>query len=103
MFTITAERARHYAENSWIDNVTEIDLRSCMQAIARACDKGDRSTDVEAPHPENWLSTANEGNDERIERVVDELRDRGFCVVHRYIPSGDPLYVKMSYAYHIEW
>lgn len=102
MYTITAERARYYASRNWIDNVVEIDLRSCLRSIAAACDKGNRFTNVEAPHPENW-TTYNKGNDERIERVMDELRDRGFCVVHRYISHDDPLYVKMRYAYRIEW
>jgi hypothetical protein len=102
MFTITAERARYYANRSWIDNIVEIDLRSCLRSIAAACDKGSRSVDVEAPWPEDW-TTLHKGNDERIERVLDELRDRGFCVVHRYIPTSDPLHIKMSYAYHIEW
>lgn len=99
MFTITADRARHYSEQPWIENVVEIDLRDCLRAVYKASGNGMREVEVDAPNPDGSWTTVRKGNDERIERVVDELRDRGFCAVHKRVSSGGG----SSYRYHIEW
>lgn len=97
MFTITADKARYYSERPWIDNVVEIDLENCLDAVLTASGKGRREVDVDAPSPESQFWGT--GNNERIDRVIDELRDRGFCVKHKCDTSDGG----SRYMYHIEW